>query len=171
MICIWFCCALAWFYKQFAVGLLKHLHILQRWWNGNHYSDVIMRAMASKSPASRLFVQTHRSKKKLKLRVTGLCEGNLPVTGGFPHKGLVTQKMIPFDDVIMMTQSYEKAAASDGRLDCWIKLTAHKTSKLSPLSICKGNLSVIGGFPVQRASNAERIPISGFHRYILQAYF
>ena len=54
-----------------------------------------------KSPAScllnRLF--KHRSKKTSKLRVTGLCEGNSAVNS--PHKGPVTRKMFPFDDVIM----------------------------------------------------------------------
>ena len=44
----------------------------------------------------------HRSKKTSKLRVTGLCAGNSPVTGEFPHKGPVTRKMFPFDDVIML---------------------------------------------------------------------
>ena len=39
-----------------------------------------------------------RSKKTSKLRVTGLCEGNSPITGEFPHKGPVTPKMFPFDD-------------------------------------------------------------------------
>ena len=41
-----------------------------------------------------------RSKKRSKLRATGLCEGNSPVTG---DKGPVTRKMFPFqfDDVIM----------------------------------------------------------------------
>ena len=42
-----------------------------------------------------------RSKKTSKLRVTGLCEGNSPMTGEFPHKGPVTLKMFPFDDVFM----------------------------------------------------------------------
>ena len=36
-----------------------------------------------------------------KLRVTGLCEGNSPVTGEYPHKGPVMRIMFPFDDVIM----------------------------------------------------------------------
>ena len=44
-----------------------------------------------------------RSKKTSKLRVTGLCEGNSPVTGEFPTHRPVTQKMFPFDDVIMIT--------------------------------------------------------------------
>ena len=41
-----------------------------------------------------------RSKKTSKLRVTGLCEGNSPVNS--PHKGPVTRKMFPFEDVIMI---------------------------------------------------------------------
>ena len=43
-----------------------------------------------------------RTMKTSKPRVTGLYEGNPPVTGGFRHKGPVTRKMFPFDDVIMM---------------------------------------------------------------------
>ena len=39
--------------------------------------------------------------KTSKLRVTGLCVGNSPVAGEFPHKWPVTRKMFPFDDVIM----------------------------------------------------------------------
>ena len=42
-----------------------------------------------------------RSKKISKLRVTDLCEWNLPVTGGSRHKGPVTRKMFPFYDAIM----------------------------------------------------------------------
>ena len=59
-----------------------------------------------KSPASPLFAQPfvrRRSKQTPKHRVTGLCEENPPVTGGFPHKGPVTRKTFPFDDVIMVT--------------------------------------------------------------------
>ena len=48
---------------------------------------------------NRLF--RHRSKKTLKLRVTGLCAGNSPGPVNSPHKGPVTRKMFPFDDVIM----------------------------------------------------------------------
>ena len=43
----------------------------------------------------------HRSKKTSKLRITGLCEGNSPVTGEFPAQRPVTRKMLAFDDVIM----------------------------------------------------------------------
>ena len=50
---------------------------------------------------NRLF--RRRSKKTSKLRVTGLCVGNSPGPVNSPHKGPVTRKMFPFDDVIMYT--------------------------------------------------------------------
>ena len=53
-----------------------------------HYNDVIMSAMASQSTSLTIVYSTVysrcRSKKTSKLRVTGLCEGNSPVTGEFP---------------------------------------------------------------------------------------
>ena len=50
----------------------------------------------------RLCRRRSRSKKTPKLRLTGLFEGNPPVTGGFPHKGPVKPKMFSFDGVIMI---------------------------------------------------------------------
>ena len=44
------------------------------------------------------------SKKVSKLRVTGLCEGNLPVTGEFPTQRASNAEMFPFDDIIMLRQ-------------------------------------------------------------------
>ena len=67
-------------------------------WRHNYHDDV-----SNHQPYScllnRLF--RRRSKKTSKLRVTGLCVRNSagPVTS--PHKGPVTRKMFPFDDVIM----------------------------------------------------------------------
>ena len=59
--------------------------------NSLHYGDVIMSAVSSQitsvSPdglRNRLF--RRRSKKTSKFRVTGLCEGNSPVTGQFPSQ-------------------------------------------------------------------------------------
>ena len=43
----------------------------------------------------------HKSKKASKLCVTGLCEGNSPMTGESPHKGPDALQMFPFDDVIV----------------------------------------------------------------------
>ena len=50
---------------------------------------------------NRLF--RRRSKKTSKLRVSGLCVGNSPGPVNTPHKGPVTRKMFPFDDVIMFS--------------------------------------------------------------------
>ena len=47
-----------------------------------------------------------RSKKTPKLRVTGLCAGNLPWPVNSPHKWPVTRKMFPFDDVIIVYGIY-----------------------------------------------------------------
>ena len=49
-----------------------------------------------KKPASRLFIQPFiRSKKTPKLRVTGLCEGNSPVTGEFPAQKISDAENVP----------------------------------------------------------------------------
>ena len=42
----------------------------------------------------------HKSKKTSKLRVTGLCEGNTPVTGGFPSQKASGAEKFPYDNVI-----------------------------------------------------------------------
>ena len=47
-----------------------------------------------------------RSKKISKLRVTGLCAGNSPVTGRFPAQMASNAKVFPFDDVIMTVTCY-----------------------------------------------------------------
>ena len=43
--------------------------------------------------------------KKTKLRVTGLCAGNLPVTVEFPAQRARNAEMYPFDDVIMQQRA------------------------------------------------------------------
>ena len=62
-----------------------------------HYSDVSNHQRLD-CLLNRLFGR--RSKKRLKLRVTGLCEGNSPVTGEFPSQRAITREVVPFDDVI-----------------------------------------------------------------------
>ena len=54
-----------------------------------HYSDVIKNAIASQITGVSFMcsnVCSGKSKKTSKLRVTGLCEGNPQVTGGFPSQ-------------------------------------------------------------------------------------
>ena len=69
-------------------------------------------------------VYSDADKKKSKLRVTGLCVGNSPGPVNSPHKGPVTRKMFPFDDVIMhwkcfgLLQGNQLHLPSDHRLRC-----------------------------------------------------
>ena len=51
-----------------------------------------------------------RSKETSKLRVAGLCVGNSPGPVNSLHKGPVTRKMLPFDDVIMSLASRQPAS-------------------------------------------------------------
>ena len=46
------------------------------------------------------FLFKQGSKKTSKLQVTGLYEGNPPVTGGFPSQRASNWKILPFDDVM-----------------------------------------------------------------------
>ena len=68
-----------------------------RWRHNDH--DSVSNHQPHGCLLNRLF--RRRSKKTSKLRVTGLCVGNSPGPMNSPHKGPVTRKMFPFDDVIM----------------------------------------------------------------------
>ena len=75
-----------------------------------YYNDVIMRAMASQITSFTIVyyssVYTGADKKKQsELRVTDICVGNSPCPVNSPHKGPVTRKMFPFDDVTMLNRS------------------------------------------------------------------
>ena len=54
-----------------------------------------------------------RSKKTSKLRVSGHCAGNSPVTGELPHKWPVMRKMFPFDDVNMNNVFFAQLGTRD----------------------------------------------------------
>ena len=64
--------------------------------------------VSNHQPRHCLFIRLfrRRSKKTLKLRVTGLCAGNSPWPVNSPHKWPVTLKMFPFVVVIMVTGEY-----------------------------------------------------------------
>ena len=70
-----------------------------------HYSEIMLGAMVFQITGVSIVCSTVCSgedkKHTSKLRVTDLCEGNPPMTGGFRHKRPVTRKMFPFDDVIL----------------------------------------------------------------------
>ena len=88
--------------------------------------------------------------KTSKLRVTGLCDGNNQWPLNFPHKGPVTWKMSPFDDVIM-SMGWCKKDVTPGHFSCTNLWWCHQM-KLFPvlLALCAGNSPVTGEFPAQR---------------------
>ena len=62
-----------------------------------------MTTMASQNTSLTVVYSTvYSDTDQIKHRVTGLCEGNSPGPVNSPHKGPVTWKMFPFDDVIML---------------------------------------------------------------------
>ena len=90
-----------------------------RWWRALRWRHNGCDSVSNHQPydclLSRLF--RPRWKKTSKLRVTGLCVGNSPGPVNSPHKGPVTRKMFPFDDVIM------SASALCERTISWYKTT------------------------------------------------
>ena len=70
------------------------------WWRHNGH-DGVSNHQPHYCLLNRLF--GCRSKKTSKLRVTGFCAGIHRGPVNSPHKWPVTQKMFPFDDVIMIT--------------------------------------------------------------------
>ena len=73
------------------------MHRTLQWRHNGH--DGVSNNQSYDCLLNRLF--RWRLKKTSKLRVTGLSEGNSPVTGEFPAQRPVTRKMFPFDDVII----------------------------------------------------------------------
>ena len=89
-LCIWYSFTNARIFRV-EVGSKQSVHHSYRVF---HYSDVIMRTMASPSFTQLLF-QT-QMKGKPKLRITGLCAGNSPVTGEFPAQKACNAENISF---------------------------------------------------------------------------
>ena len=83
---------------MFLFGNFQTLH----WRHNDH--DGVSNHQPHNCLLNRLFIC--RSKKTSKLRVTGLCVGNSPGPVNSPHKGPVTRKIFPFDDVIMNTNVF-----------------------------------------------------------------
>ena len=69
-------------------------NVLTMLWLGYHYNDVIMSAIASQITSLTIVYTRRRSKKISKLRVTGLLEGNSPVTGEIPPQGAISAEKV-----------------------------------------------------------------------------
>ena len=90
--------------------LLAEYYSPLRWRHNDH--DGVSNHQPHGCLLKRLF--RRKSKKTSKLRVTGLCVGKSPGPVNSPHKGPVTRKMFPFDDVIMRWQPHSELC-----LYCW----------------------------------------------------
>ena len=77
------------YFMMMVFNYLCHLIVALQWHHDEH--NGVLNHRRVNCLLNRFF--RCRSKKISKLRVTGLCEGNSAVTGGFPHKGPVTRKM------------------------------------------------------------------------------
>ena len=85
-------------------------------YTASHYNDVIMGTMASQHTSdcllNRLF--RHTSKKTSKLRVTGLCAGNSPVTDEF-----LAQMASNAENVSIWWRHHEQTGSSSIQLMAW----------------------------------------------------
>ena len=98
-----------------------------RWRHNDH--DSVSNHQPHGCLLNRLF--RRRSKKTSNLRVTGLCVGNSPGPVNSPHKGPVTQKMFPFDDVIMWRRTITSVDMANCHVDEGISITINYVGKWS----------------------------------------
>ena len=84
-------------YSLTRIYLYQTVSLALHWRHSDH--DGVSNHQLHDYLLNRLFGR--RSKKASKPRVTVLCVGNSPGPVNSPHKGPVTRKMFPFDDVIM----------------------------------------------------------------------
>ena len=96
-----------------------------------------------------------RSKKTSKLRVTGFCVGNSPGPVNSPHKGPVTRKTFPFDDVIML-----KSTTVCSTVLC---SQQRKYQRPALMALRERKLPLAGWFHSQRTNNAESVSMSKWH--------
>ena len=97
---IWDAMALMW--RHWNVNHIKSQPLKKTYtlhWHHNDH-DGVSNQQPHGCLLNRLF--RRRSKKTSNLRDTGLCVRNSPGPVNSPHKGPVTRKMFPFDDVIMI---------------------------------------------------------------------
>ena len=122
-----------------------------------------------------------RSKKTSKLRVTGLCAGNSPVTSEFPAQMVSNAQNVSiwwrhhgwrcFSRVKSLTHYSDVACSSWSRKSTKtrivvLKLVQTKTKEIknSPHHwLFLRNLPVTGSFPTQTASNPESISMAWLH--------
>ena len=98
--CFWTCrhkSCYYWLCKWIKCQILSHYHSIMSHSHDNdmfYYSDIIMSMMVSQITGVSIVCSTVCPKKTSKLCVTGLYEGNPPVTGGFPSQRASNMKNV-----------------------------------------------------------------------------
>ena len=120
--------------KSLFVAWEFHEEYNQVWsqWNERfvkkHHNDVIMSAMAFQNYQPHDYLLNHlfrrRSKKTSKLRVTGLCKGNSPVTVDFPAQRASNTKNVSIwwrhPDVLITLNFWLMADRWQGNYEIWL---------------------------------------------------
>ena len=133
----------------------------------SYYNDVMMRSMTSQITSLTIvyptvYSGTHQRKHQSSVSLA-FVRG--PVYS--PHKGTVTRKMFPFDDVIM------RKCFTYILFNRLFRRRSKKTSKLRVTGLCAGNSPGTGEFPAQIGSYAENVSIWWRHHdeiWVLDAF-
>ena len=190
-------------WRVFCLGLNVLLMVIGLYETALHWRHNDHDAVSNHQPhgclLSRLF--RRRSKKTSKLCVTGLCVGNSPGPVNSPHKGPVTRKIFPFDDVIMecikskldcsgrddlsltacthmnkwiplLWRHNERDSVSNHqRLYCLLKRLFRRRSKVTSKLRVTGLCAWNSPGTAQKASNAENVSIWWRHHEYLHANY
>ena len=127
----------------------------------NHFGDVIMSAMAFQITSLTLVYSTVYSgadnKKTSKLRVTGLCEGNSPVTGEFPAQRASNAENVSIwwrhFDIYLMLFQWSVCAKKEIYFEI-LKVFNFFKSDLGPLFVYIMSCDAHGGIRVSFWQNA-----------------
>ena len=138
-------CSFHWIFPHRAVGRFSLKTLAMEYWRlspslsivrlrHGHHNDVIISAMASQINSLTIVYSTvysrRRSRKTPKLRVTGLCEGNSPVTGEFP-----AQKASNAENVSIWWRHHGAVDSAVPSHGCW------DASGRQPLAFCSAACS------------------------------
>ena len=104
--------------------------------------------------------------------LVAFCEGNPPLTGGFPSHRASYAENVPMS---LRWRHNDHAGVSNHQphgclLNRLFSRKSKKTSKLRVTGLCAGNSPGIGEFPAQMASYAENVSIWWRHHVITSLY-
>ena len=131
-----FCCDIVWFDKNRVITLLWRHNGHDSVWNHQPYDCLL----------NHLF--RRRPKTTSKLHVTGLCAGNSLANS--LHKGPVTRKMFPFDDVIMLKKKYRRSRYHTHNKNTWSRIRFSYPHRISSKWLLKHLTCDIGFIFIKR---------------------